>query len=300
MKGIVMEINGKDLVVLKKSGEYIKMKKEGRIVCVGQEIDFAGGNRNGKWAARRLTALAASLLIFIGAGAGGYAYYAPTGYVDVDINPGVELAYNRWDKVIKVSGANEDGERVLEIAGNLKNKGVGTAVKMILEAAEDEEFLSGDAENFVNVFVSGKNNSENLEKAKNAIENHHEETGLQFFYNAEKGTLEKYKAFKAEAEGLNITPGKLNLLRKVYGENEKADKNSNRDSENSEGESFEKFAEGNKDLSVKDIMQSFNRGKGKGDEVKDKGDEVKEQDEENGNEENGNTGKGNNSGKGNK
>ena len=292
MKGIVMEVDGKDLLVMKKNGEFIKMKKEGQSPRVGQEISVASVKGNRKRIARRLTALAASFLIFIGAGAGGYAYYAPTGYVDVDINPGIEIVCNRWDKVIKVSGANKDGERVLEITGNLKNKDVETAVEMILEAADEEGFLS-EEENFVNVLVSGKNNLENLEKAKNAIKNYHAETGIQFSYNAETGTLEKYKAFKAEAASLNITPGKLNLLRKVYGENEMGRYEADNDAESYDA--FEDFADEYSTKSVKDIMQSFNRGKGKG-TLKDKGNE----EDGTGSEEDGGNGKGNNgNGKGN-
>ncbi|MBK5252849.1 MAG: anti-sigma factor domain-containing protein, partial [Peptostreptococcaceae bacterium] len=38
MKGIVMEVDGKDLVVMKKNGEFIKMKKESQSARVGQEI----------------------------------------------------------------------------------------------------------------------------------------------------------------------------------------------------------------------------------------------------------------------
>ena len=185
---------------------------------------------------------------------------------------------------------------MLEAAGNIKNKGVGNAVKMILEAAEEEEFISEGSENFVSVFVSGKNNSENLEKARNAIRNYHAQTGLQFSYNAETGSMEKYKAFKAEAEGLDITPGKLNLLKKAYGEYEMG----RYTIEEPGYVDFKEFAKEYGEKSVKDIMQPFNKGKGKDDQVKDKEDDANEQYEEKGNEENGNTGKGNNSGKGNK
>jgi hypothetical protein len=290
MKGIVMEVEGKDLVVMKKNGEFIKMKKESQSTRVGHEISFSSVKSNKKRVARRLTALAASFLIFIGAGAGGYAYYTPKGYVDVDINPGVEMAYNRWDKVIKVSGVNADGERVLEIAGNLKNKGVGTAVKMILEAAEEEKFLSKEAGNYVNVLVSGRNNSKNLEKAKNAIKNYQAKTGLKFSYNAETGSMERYKEFKTEADDLNITPGKLNLLKKVYGEYEMGRYDVDNDAEGKDEsyEDFNDFANEYSNKSVKEIMQAFNRGNGNG-TLKDKG-----------NEEDGGNGKGNNgNGKGN-
>ncbi|MBK5252633.1 MAG: anti-sigma factor domain-containing protein [Peptostreptococcaceae bacterium] len=305
MKGIVMEVDGKDLVVMKKNGEFIKMKKESQSARVGQEISVRSEKAGRKGTARRLTALAASFLLFFGAGAGGYAYYAPKGYVDVDINPGIELDYNMFDKVIRVTGVNGDGEDVLETAGNLKNKGVGTAVKMILEAAEEKEFIKDGSENFVNLLVSGRNKSENLEKAKNAIKNYHAETGLQFTYTAETGTMEKYKAFKAEAAGLEITPGKLNLLKKVYGENEETERNRNGDTEPLGIKPFADFAKGNKDLSVKEIMQTFNRGNGNG-TLKDKGNEedetgdVIDSNDETGNEESGNPGKGNSSGKGNK
>jgi hypothetical protein len=297
MKGIVMEVEEKDLLVMKKTGEFIKMKKESQSVRVGQEISFSSIKGNRKRVARRLTALAASFLIFVGAGAGGYAYYTPKGYVDVDINPGIEMGYNRWDKVIKVTGVNVDGETVLNVAGNLKNKGVGTAVKMILEAAEEENFLIDGSENFVNLLVSGKNKSENLEKAKNAIKNHHAETGMQISYNAETEPIEKYNAFKDEATGLEITPGKLNLLKKVYGDYEMGENKTDNDAEGKSEpyKDFNEFAEEYRTKSVKDIMQSFNRGKGK-ETLKDKGNE----EDGTGSEEDGGNGKGNKgNGKGN-
>lgn len=256
MKGIIMEVDGKNLVVMKKNGEFIKMKKESQNVCVGQEISIQRGKGNQKGTIRRLTALAASFLIFLGAGVGGYAYYAPKGYVNVDINPGIEMVYNRFDNVIKAEGMNEDGKKVLVTAGNLKNNDVGIAMKRILEAAEENKYIYHDEENYVNVLVSGENTEFNIEKAKNAIRNHHTETGLRFSYNVETESIESYKASKAEADDLDITPGKLSLLKKVYGEHETGEGSENRDA------SYKEY----KDLSVKEIMQTFNRNSGNGNE----------------------------------
>ena len=251
MKGIVMETGKRSIVVLNEKGEYVMMKTEGKGIRIGQEIEVESEKMKMKWATRRITALAASFLIFICAGAGGYAYYTPEGYVDVDINPGIELSYNRWDRVIKSLGINEEGKTVIEAAGSISNKGVGNAVKMILQAAEDEEFIMEGVENYVSIFVSGVNASENLEKAKNAIINQNKESGIQFSYNAEIGPVENYNTFKAEADKFNISPGKLNLLKKAY-------------EESTVYEEFDDFAAAYGNSSIKDIMQTFSKGKEKG------------------------------------
>lgn len=278
MKGIVMEVDEKDLVVMKKNGEFIKMKKKGQCPRVGQEIGIPGVKYNRKRAVRRLTALAASFLIFIGAGAGGYAYYTPKGYLDLDINPGIELTNNVFNKIIKSEGANEEGESVIEAAGNLKNKDIGIAVKMILEAADEKGFLIEDEENHVNVLVSGKNKIDNLEKVKNAINNHNEETGIRFSYNVAFEPMESYKKYKVEADKLEITPGKFNLMKKTYGEYETYENKTESDIEGEEEsyEDFDAFATEYSTRSVKDIMQYSNRNQGNGNEVKKKKEDIKE------------------------
>ena len=48
--------------------------------------------------------------------AGYYLYFTPTSIISVDINPSLELSVNRFDRVIDVTGYNEDGE---QLAGTL-------------------------------------------------------------------------------------------------------------------------------------------------------------------------------------
>lgn len=295
MKGVVMELGENHVTILKKNGEFVRRQKNGGAYRVGQEIALEERTGGFSGSMRRLTALAASLLIFVGAGMGAYAYYTPKGYVDVDINPGIEMAYNRFDKVIKATWVNPDGETVLRAAGNLKNKDVGSALERVLEAAEEEGYLTGAPDDSVYVFVSGRDQAQNRIRMENIIRNHQKEKGMSFTYNIDTQSMEKHNFFKEEAEALGITPGKLNLLKKVYGDIEMEEANDGTSA-------YEEY----KDLSVKEIMQSFDKEKGKGEksledpESEGPADGEESGNEESGNEEGGNPGKGNNSGKGNK
>ena len=63
--------------------------------------------RSPRWA----PALAAAACCVVAvAGVGGYRlYFIPTSVISIDINPSIELDINRFDKVIRVNGYNEDG-----------------------------------------------------------------------------------------------------------------------------------------------------------------------------------------------
>ena len=64
---------------------------------------------------RTLYAACACLAVCLLA-AGYYLYFTPTSIISVDINPSLELSVNRFDRVIDVTGYNEDGE---QLAGTL-------------------------------------------------------------------------------------------------------------------------------------------------------------------------------------
>lgn len=293
MKGIVMEVGEKDLTVLTPGGAFVRMKRKSRDIRVGQEVDLKDARKEISGALRRLSALAASLLIFVGAGLGVHAYFAPAGYVDVDINPGIELAYNRFGKVIKAEGINGDGQAVLEAMESVKHQPWEEALEEILETAEAEGFLDGnDPEEFVHVYVVGKDGERNRQRAENVLESHHEQSGAGFGYKAESGSLEERETLKAQAEalGADITPGKLNLLKKVYAwEAEAAE-------EEGAVAVFEAYVDSHKNWSVKDLMQPFNRGKGQGPQEEKENENKPESDAEDvekGNPDKGNRGNGN-------
>lgn len=81
---------------------------------------------------RRYPAYAAAcaclLLMLLG---GRWLYFTPTAAISIDINPSLELSVNRFDRVIGVTGFNEDGQ-ALSNTLDVKYKNYTQAVEQIL------------------------------------------------------------------------------------------------------------------------------------------------------------------------
>nr|WP_325185463.1 hypothetical protein [uncultured Oscillibacter sp.] len=73
-------------------------------------------------------ACACLALVLLG---GRWLYFTPTAEISIDINPSIELSVNRFDRVISVTGFNEDG-RELSHELNVKYKSYAQAVEQIL------------------------------------------------------------------------------------------------------------------------------------------------------------------------
>lgn len=100
--------------------------------------------------ALRLAAAACLVLALLGMG-GAYVALTPTAYVDIDVNPSIELGVNRFDGVVSATALNDDGERVLSEA-NVLWRSYGAAVEAIGEELEEAGYLTGDS--VVSVTVS--------------------------------------------------------------------------------------------------------------------------------------------------
>lgn len=75
---------------------------------------------------------------------GGYRLYqTPTALISVDINPSLELEVNRFDRVVAVTGYNQDGE---DLAGSLDLEGLSytQAVDAILASDTVTQCLAQD------------------------------------------------------------------------------------------------------------------------------------------------------------
>lgn len=75
-------------------------------------------------------AAACACLLFLLLG-GRWLYFTPTAEISMDINPSIELSVNRFDRVIAVTGFNEDG-RVLSRELDVKYKDYAQAVEQVL------------------------------------------------------------------------------------------------------------------------------------------------------------------------
>ena len=92
---------------------------------------------------------AACMLTILLCGAGGYAGYtwlfSPVSYVSIDVNPSVELALNRLDRVVFVSAFNPQGEELLENL-SLRGKKYTTAIDIIAASKVLRKYLDLDEE----------------------------------------------------------------------------------------------------------------------------------------------------------
>ncbi|HVI42480.1 MAG TPA: anti-sigma factor domain-containing protein, partial [Anaerovoracaceae bacterium] len=108
MKGIVVENNNKDAVILTDDGLFSKVKNNK--YEVGQTIDIKENKRTGS----KLIAGAASMVAALAVcTVGAFAYYTPTDYVSLDVNPSVEYSVNVFDRILDVKAVNDDGEEIL-------------------------------------------------------------------------------------------------------------------------------------------------------------------------------------------
>lgn len=82
---------------------------------------------------RRFAVTFASLVIVLFAGLFSYnLYFTESAYVDIDVNPSIELTLNRFDRVIGVYAYNEDGQRVLDTV-NIRNKSYQDALSALVD-----------------------------------------------------------------------------------------------------------------------------------------------------------------------
>lgn len=87
----------------------------------------------------------AVICIFLLAGTGGYAVYSrPVSYISIDVNPSIELAINRFDKVVSAKGYNADGQDILQHVA-LKNISYVQAIDRLLQDAYYSRFLNRDS-----------------------------------------------------------------------------------------------------------------------------------------------------------
>ncbi len=187
---------------------------------------------------RQLAAVsAAACLLLTAGGVSGYAYYkAPVAYLDIDINPSIELGINRWDRIVSAKGYNEDGINVLK-AKNVLNKKLQEGVKSIIETADEKGYLEqaeGAAVAITSVTDDTNKAEELTDLSKETIEEYAEEKKLDVEVVTEHVTLSRQE----EAKQLGITPGKLNLIQKLQAFDQ------------------EIAAEDYKDASVKEIMKA--------------------------------------------
>ena len=86
---------------------------------------------------RFATACAAFLLFIL---IGGFSYFSPNAYVDMDVNPSIGLTLNRFGTVIDATSYNDEGSLILQNV-NIKFKKYNEVAQMLLDAIISHGYL---------------------------------------------------------------------------------------------------------------------------------------------------------------
>lgn len=157
--------------------------KRKTVRCLCEEIKKRNGRgmiRQWRWAAV-CTALA---VCFLCGGYCGKIYYTPCAYIDMDVNPSVELTVNGFGRVIGSDAYNDDGAELLKRV-SLRHRDYNEAVERLLVEMDAGGYFSRDTLLSVSVQTDSDEGDSMLENLQQTIdkcrETHHYNTITDVF-----------------------------------------------------------------------------------------------------------------------
>lgn len=163
---------------------------------------------------KRVIAVACTALFVCAASIGAYAYYkTPMSYLSLDINPSVELGVNAFGKVVSAMAYNNDGKTILD-GQNVFGSDVKNAVNTLVKSAAQKGFVAEDGSTVIAV-TSETDNSTTAAALQDAAEQGADSAVKS---EGETATVQKENVAlerREEARKLGVTPGKLNLIKKL-------------------------------------------------------------------------------------
>lgn len=160
---------------------------------------------------RFAAALAAVAVIFLSGTFTYNIYFTPSAYVDVDVNPSVELTLNRFDRVIGAHAYNEDGDGILS-GLSLKHKSYEDALIVLIEAINEKGYIQNDGLVSVTLQTNNENKESELLAAiqtgvTNYMAGHHNTAQIDIF-TVSADTW-------SDAHELNISPAKYLVIQEL-------------------------------------------------------------------------------------
>lgn len=209
MKAIVVEIDKREAVVLSDDGLFKRIRNEN--YEVGQTVSIRAEKRTVSRLAAGAAGVAAAFAVCT---IGSFAYFTPSDYVSLDVNPSVEYSANMFDRILDVRAVNDDGAEILSNL-RLKNMTIGDAVKTTLDEMIAGGFITDGPDEKVVIAISNKRPDKAEHLAKTL------ERDIRIYLNSREDVAVKVEAEAVgpdkvkEAKELGVTPGKLNLVEKL-------------------------------------------------------------------------------------
>ncbi len=104
--------------------------------------------------------IAVCMAFALAAGIGGYSWFQePVSYVSIDVNPSIELALNRFNRVVSMAAYNAEGEEILKSL-SLKGKKYTDAICLIAGSKAMDAYLTDESELVFTVAADNRRESE--------------------------------------------------------------------------------------------------------------------------------------------
>ncbi len=209
MKAVIVECSNSVAVALCDDGTFKKLKNKG--YSIGQELLLKQKTAPNHMTQTLSICASLALVLLSCLGIGSYSYARPYSYVSLDINPSIEYALNRFDKVIFVSGINDKGRQVVSsIESDIKNQDIATALGITINQLEKDNYIIEKEYNHVIVSVCSSNDT----KAQSIV-SCVDTLSMEKSKLCSIDILTVSKEVKNNADSLGITPAKLALINAV-------------------------------------------------------------------------------------
>ena len=211
MKAVILDTDKNEATVMTDGGDIIGIRNKG--YEIGQEITLHQKKRTGS--INRIAGIvgAAAAALVITGGIGGYAYYTPYGTVSLDVNPSIEYTINRFDRVLDVTGINDDGDDILFglDTKSLINRNIETAIEDTIEQIDAEGYFSDEDGNYVVLTANTKEEAHTdtlLSNLDNNVKQRENLEPISFKVSDDEIT---------EAHSQGISPGKKMMVDRLEG-----------------------------------------------------------------------------------
>ncbi|MEG1954200.1 MAG: hypothetical protein RR115_08220, partial [Hydrogenoanaerobacterium sp.] len=96
-------------------------------------------------------------------GAAAFYFLRPVSYVSLDVNPGVEFKTNRLNRIVSMTGANDDAKELLKDY-NPKGKKLDTVVDQVVNRMVNGGYIAGDKKN--DILITCRNDADSQKALK--------------------------------------------------------------------------------------------------------------------------------------
>ncbi|MEF9853768.1 MAG: hypothetical protein RR787_07295, partial [Hydrogenoanaerobacterium sp.] len=146
-------------------------------------------------------------------GAAAFYFLRPVSYVSLDVNPGVEFKTNRLNRVVSMTGANDDAKELLKDY-NPKGKKLDTVVDQVVNRMVNGGYIAGDKKN--DILITCRNDADSqkaLKLVKEQVSTALSEHQMKADILTQNIALDKSST--EDASKHNVSAGKMAVITKL-------------------------------------------------------------------------------------